>query len=90
MSWRTPETLATRQRDCAYGRILRRLDQALDMAYTRQWLADYQGGGVTELELQGLSQEDLALLWQILLTLDSHVSLPGVLPPALQHTNQQR
>lgn len=89
MNWRTPETLATRQRDCTYGRILRRLDQALDMAYTRQWLTGYQGGGIAELELQGLSQEDLTVLWQILKTLDTSTPLPGVLPPALQSGSQQ-
>jgi len=90
MSWRTPETQATRQRDCSYGRILRRLDQALDMAYTRQWLAGYQGGANAELELQGLSREDLTVLWQILKTLEIHTPLPGVLPSALQSASQQQ
>ncbi len=89
MSWRTPETLAHRQGDSAYGRILRRLDQALDMAHTRQWLTGYQAGSVTELELQGLSKEDLLVLWQILETLDSSTPLPGVLPAPAHYSNQQ-
>ncbi|SDS22063.1 hypothetical protein SAMN05216271_1428 [Halopseudomonas sabulinigri] len=89
MSWRTPETLLHRQKDSSYGRILRHLDQALDMAHTRQWLTGYQAGGVAELELQGLSKEDLAVLWQILETLDSRCPLPGVLPPPAQAGHQQ-
>ncbi|MEH6565055.1 MAG: hypothetical protein V7756_07020 [Halopseudomonas sp.] len=88
MSWRTPETMVHRQRDCSYGRILRRLDQALDMAHTRQWLTGYQGGGIAELEVQGLSQQDLTVLWQILETLDAS-PLPGVLPPPSQRYDQQ-
>jgi len=89
MSWRAPETVVHRQKDSSYGRILRRLDQALDMAHTRQWLTGFQGAGVTELEVQGLSREDLAVLWRILETLDSRTPLPGVLPPSTQQRNQQ-
>lgn len=89
MSWRTPDAVARREQDCSYSRILRRLDQALDVAHTRQWLAGYSGDCVAELELRGLSQEDLKVLWQILLSLDVYVPLPGVLPPAAQPGNQQ-
>ena len=63
-----PEPLACRNRDSSYDRLLRRLDQALDMARTRQWL-DGQPPGLTELEVSGLSPEDLRLLWRILDTM---------------------
>ena len=51
-----------------YDRLLRRLDQALDMARTRQWLEGLSQPPL-ELELQGLSTDDLLLLHQVLLRL---------------------
>lgn len=77
-------TLVRRPSDSGYGRLLRRLDQALDMAHTRQWM-----GGETEpleLELKGLSKADLLLLQQILCALAERTPLPGVSAPA-HHTH---
>ena len=65
-----PEPLSCWNRDSSYGRLLRRLDQAMDMARTRQWLNGQQPG-LTELELSGLSKEDVRLLWRILDTLET-------------------
>ena len=65
-----PEPLSSWNRDSSYGRLLRRLDQAMDMARTRQWL-NGQKPGLTELELSGLSKEDVRLLWRILDTLEA-------------------
>lgn len=65
-----------RSRDSSYGRLLRRLDQAMDMARTRQWM-EGNPPALTELELNGLTQEDQRLLWRILQALESSVSLPG-------------
>ncbi len=65
-----------RSRDSSYGRLLRRLDQALDVAHTRQWM-DGSPAALTELELSGLTQEDQRLLWRILQALETNVSLPG-------------
>ena len=72
----TAETLIRRSGDSGYGRLLRRLDQALDMAHTRQWM----GGEAEppELELKGLSEADLLLLQQILCALAERTPLPGV------------
>ena len=74
------ETMLSRPGDSGYGRLLRRLDQALDMAHTRQWM----GGEAepSELELKGLSEADLRLLQQILCALAERTPLPVVLPPA--------
>lgn len=52
-------------RDSSYGRLLRHLDQAMDMARTREWMAG-RPPTVTELELSGLSAEDQKLLWRII------------------------
>ncbi len=65
-----------RSRDSSYGRLLRRLDQAMDMARTRQWM-EGSHPALTELELNGLTQEDQRLLWRILQALETTVSLPG-------------
>ncbi|MBL4832954.1 MAG: hypothetical protein JKY26_03180 [Pseudomonas sp.] len=65
-----------RSRDSSYGRLLRRLDQAMDMAHTRQWM-EGSPPALTELELSGLTPEDQRLLWRILQALGTSVSLPG-------------
>ena len=70
-----PEPLMCWGRDSSYGRLLRRLDQALDMARTRQWMTG-QAAGPTELELSGLTPEDVRLLRRILNTLDVDRALP--------------
>ena len=62
-----PEPLAC-TRDSSYGRLLRRLDQALDVARTRQWMAGRQDVPA-ELEVYGLSRQDVQLLQQILGTM---------------------
>ena len=62
-----PELLAG-SHDSSYGRLLRRLDQALDVARTRQWLAG-QPSAPAELEVYGLSKQDMELLRQILRTM---------------------
>lgn len=71
--------VARQPQDSAYGRLLRRLDQALDMAHTRQWLSGYPELP-SELELQGLSPEEMALLQQILVAISTRTPLPGVTP----------
>jgi len=71
-----PEPLLCWGRDSSYGRLLRRIDQALDVARTRQWLAG-QTPSLTELELSGLSQEDLQMLWRIIDTLADGPPLPS-------------
>lgn len=71
-----PDLLEDRARDSSYGRLLRRLDQAMDMARTREWLSG-QGPSMTELELSGLSSEDRMLLWRIIDELQ--------LPPRSEH-----
>ncbi|WP_304640404.1 hypothetical protein [Pseudomonas sp.] len=84
-----PEPLLCWGRDSSYGRLLRRIDQALDVARTRQWLAG-QAPGLTELELSGLSQEDLHMLWRIIDTLADGPPLPRYLDrPAANSTNQE-
>ncbi len=70
-----PEPLSCWSRDSSYGRLLRRIDQAMDMARTRQWL-DGQPPGLSELEVSGLSSEDIQILWRILDTLGATQSLP--------------
>ena len=77
-----PEPLSSWNRDSSYGRLLRRLDQAMDMARTRQWLNGQQPG-LTELELSGLSKEDVRLLWRILDTLEAGQQ---PLPNYLEHS----
>lgn len=51
--------------DTSYGRLLRRLNQAMDVACTRQWMTG-QPSVPGELEIQGLTDADLQLLNQIL------------------------
>ncbi|MEL0167756.1 MAG: hypothetical protein VW877_06455 [Pseudomonadaceae bacterium] len=72
--------LTSRPQDSAYGRLLRRLDQALDMAHTRQWLSGYPELPA-DLELQGLSPEEMALLQQILVTISLRSPSPGLTSP---------
>ncbi|TVP91606.1 MAG: hypothetical protein EA348_03695 [Pseudomonadaceae bacterium] len=78
-----PPLLDIQHANQGYDRLLRRLDQALDMARTRQWLE-----GLTypplELELQGLSADDLLLLRQVLLCLGQRSSLPAPVHQAEQ------
>ncbi|MCO5788786.1 MULTISPECIES: hypothetical protein [Halopseudomonas] len=75
--------------DSSYGRLLRRLDQALDVARTRQWMAG-QPCVPTELEVYGLTQQDMQLLRQILGTmqLDRLAASPSVLA-ASEHAHQE-
>ena len=68
-----------RSRDSSYGRLLRRLDQAMDMAHTRQWM-EGSPPALTELELSGLTPEDQRLLWRILQALGNTMPLPGSAP----------
>lgn len=89
MSWRMPDAIAGREQDCSYSRILRRLDQALDVALTRQWLAGSDTGSLYELELRGLSQEDMQVLRKILASIDASAMLPVVVPPAVQSGRQE-
>ena len=79
MCGRLPSVVARQPQDSAYGRLLRRLDQALDMAHTRQWLSGYPELP-SELELQGLSPEEMVLLQQILVAISTRTPLPGVTP----------
>ena len=76
-------------RDSSYGRLLRRLDQAMDVASTRQWMNGQPIESV-DLEIQGLSDADLQLLRQILhsMNLDQVAASPSVVP-AHQHAQQQ-
>lgn len=75
-----PAVMARQPQDSAYSKLLRRLDQALDMAHTRQWLSGYPELP-TDLELQGLSPEEMALLQQILVTISLRTPLPGLVSP---------
>lgn len=77
-------------KDSAYGRLLRRLDQAMDVACTRQWLTG-QSSLPGELEIQGLSTGDLQLLKQILqsMNLEYVAASPSVIISALDETQQQ-
>ncbi|KKN92070.1 hypothetical protein LCGC14_0211280 [marine sediment metagenome] len=85
-----PEPLLCWSRDSSYGRLLRRIDQAMDLARTRQWLAG-QSPGLTELEVSGLSKEDLQVLWRILDTLGEKPSLPNYISRSpLDETAQHR
>lgn len=51
--------------DSSYGRLLRRLDQAMDVARTRTWLAG-SSNTPQDLEVCGLSPQDAQLLRDIL------------------------
>lgn len=75
-----PPLLEALQPQQGYDRLLRRLDQALDMARTRQWLEGFNQLPV-ELELQGLSADDVHLLQQVLLRLGQ---VSGRVPAAYQ------
>ena len=74
--------------DSSYGRLLRRLDQAMDVASTRQWMSG-QPNQPGELEIQGLSDRDLQLLKQILhsMNLDLAAASPSVVS-AFNQTQQ--
>lgn len=63
--------LLRNSRDSSYGRLLRRLNQAMDVASTRQWMTG-QTSAPGELEIQGLSEADLQLLNQILHSMNLH------------------
>lgn len=65
-------------RDTSYGRLLRRLNQAMDVASTRQWMTGQQVQG--ELEVQGLTAADVQLLTQILhsMNLDRAAASPTI------------
>ena len=80
MKGTAPVVLSDWPRDSSYGRLLRRLDQAMDVARTRHWMAG-RAPPVLELELSGLSAEDQQLLWP-----DSGC-WPGT--PAAHDTHQQ-
>lgn len=76
-------------RDSSYGRLLRRLDQAMDLACTRQWLSG-QPSAPGELEIQGLSPADLRLLDRILLSMKlNRVSASPSIISALHEAQQQ-
>lgn len=75
-------------RDSNYGRLLRRLDQAMDMACTRQWLAG-QTALPGELEIQGLSSADLQFLDQILRSMNPDQSASPAVISALAGAQQQ-
>ena len=76
-------------RASSYGRLLRRLDQAMDVASTRQWMAG-RPSGPGELEIQGLNDRDLRVLMQILhsMNLGQVAASPSVVS-ALQQTPHQ-
>lgn len=76
-------------RDSSYGRLLRRLDQAMDVASTRQWMSG-QPSESGDLEIHGLSSTDLQLLRQILhsMNLGQVAASPSVVS-ALQQTPHQ-
>lgn len=67
-------------RDTSYGRLLRRLNQAMDVACTRQWMTG-QPNVPGELEIQGLSDADVHLLNQILqsMNLDQPAASPAII-----------
>lgn len=66
-------------RDTSYGRLLRRLNQAMDVASTRQWMTGQQQVQ-GELEVQGLTAADVQLLTQILhsMNLDRAAASPTI------------
>ena len=73
------------RQDCSYGRLLRRLDQAMDIACTRQWM-DGCATAPDMLEVQGLSRSDLLLLQQILCNLDGSCAASPEVIAALDRT----
>ncbi|GGI99116.1 hypothetical protein [Halopseudomonas pertucinogena] len=75
-------------RDSSYGRLLRRLDQAMDMACTRQWLTG-QTALPGELEIEGLSNADLQLLDQIMRSMNLDPSASPAAISSLAGTRQQ-
>lgn len=75
-------------RDSSYGRLLRRLDQAMDVACTRQWLTG-QTAVPGELEIQGLSDADLQLLTQILRSMNLEQEASAAIISALARAQQQ-
>lgn len=75
-------------RDSSYGRLLRRLDQAMDMACTRQWL-NGQAALPGELEIEGLSNADLQLLDKILRSMNLDPSASPAVISSLAGTRQQ-
>ncbi len=76
--------------DSSYARLLRRLDQAMDVACTRQWI-NGQPSAPGELEIQGLNDRDLQVLKQILsnMNFDLTAASPSVIS-TFNHTQQQR
>ena len=76
-------------RASSYGRLLRRLDQAMDVASTRQWMAG-RPSGPGELEIQGLNDRDLRVLMQILhsMNFDLAAASPSIVS-ALDEAQQQ-
>lgn len=88
MKGSAPAPFSELPRDSSYGRLLRRLDQAMDMARTREWMAG-RAPTVTELELSGLSAEDQQLLWRIIEELQGSESSALIpVPPASHGTRQ--
>ena len=87
MKGSAPALLSDLPRDSSYGRLLRRLDQAMDMARTREWMAG-RAPTVTELELSGLSVEDQQLLWRIIEELQD--SANSVFIPTLPASHSTR
>lgn len=89
MKGMVPVTLKDWPRDSSYGRLLRRVDQAMDMARTREWMAG-RAPLMAELELSGLSVEDQQLLWRIIDSLQVSATVTGLpVAPALPETPQQ-
>lgn len=88
MQHKKPDTKA-QGADSSYGRLLRRLDQAMDVARTRNWLAG-DTKPLQELEVCGLSTQDMRLLQHILsaMKLDRITLSPQVLA-ARQYAQQQ-
>lgn len=75
--------------DSSYGRLLRRLDQAMDVARTRTWLAG-NTSVPQELEVSGLSPQDARLLRDILSTMElDGASVLSCSTTAYQYAQQQ-
>ncbi|HIZ52140.1 MAG TPA: hypothetical protein IAA18_13795 [Candidatus Pseudomonas excrementavium] len=83
--------LSAGSHDSSYGRLLRRLDQALDVARTRQWMTG-EHSVPTELEVYGLTKQDMQLLRRILGTmkLDRVAASPSVLAACEDAAQEQR
>ncbi len=88
MQHRKPDA-TTRGMDSSYGRLIRRLDQAMDVARTRNWLAG-EVRPPQEVEVCGLSTQDAHLLRHILsiMELSRAAPSPQVLA-ACQQAQQQ-